>query len=206
MAAIEKRLAREAFTKKLRRLCERLDEPQPRTVAFKHWFLRDPQTSEVTITSLWVVGSYARGAADCGDLDVVLTLKTSEHEPSTSAVTKAFFGSLPYVRYSTGDAQKNSTGVALPEAAQIWSGPPCNWEAALSSIRIDPTAGGAAREMDAIPLRLEQISKEAAQNQAYPLNEGPEPLGLDVAMATGAEVLSLIGRCVAIELDGSSSQ
>jgi hypothetical protein len=48
--------------------------------------------------------------------------------------------------------------------------------------------------MDAIPLRLE--------NQAYPLNEGPEPLGLDVAI----EILSLIGRCEAIEPDGSSSQ
>jgi hypothetical protein len=103
MAPSEKRLLREAFTRKLRRLCERLDEPHPRTVVFKHWFQRDLQTSDVSVTSLWVVGSYARGAPDCGDLDVVLTIKWTAHEPATTAVTRAFFGTLPYVRYYFGE-------------------------------------------------------------------------------------------------------
>lgn len=160
MAPSEKRLPREAFTKKLRRLCERLDGPQPRTVAFKDWFHHDPQTSDVSITSLWVVGSYARGAPDCGDLDVVVTIKWTAHEPSTRAVARTFFGTLPYVRYYSGDPKKNTSGVEFPEAVLIWSAPGCNWASAITSVRLDPTAGRAARETDVIPLRLEQLYGE----------------------------------------------
>lgn len=39
MAALEKRFPRDVFTKKLRRICERLDECATRTISFKH-FLR----------------------------------------------------------------------------------------------------------------------------------------------------------------------
>ena len=69
MTALEKRFPRDVFTKKLRRICERLDECATRTISFKHFFFRHRLlTAEVTVKSLWVAGSYARGAAECGDL------------------------------------------------------------------------------------------------------------------------------------------
>lgn len=158
MAIGEKRLPREAFTKKLRRLCERLDEAHQRTVTFRHFYFRhEVLTTEVEIRSLWVVGSYARGAPDCGDLDVVIQPAEGNKLPDKSALTRTFFGTLPYVRYYTGDPAKNSSGVEFPDAVQIWSGPGCDWRAAIDSIKPDASAGRAKRDIDVIPLRAEQF-------------------------------------------------
>lgn len=158
MAIGEKRLPREAFTKKLRRLCERLDEAHQRTVTFRHFYFRhEVLTTDVEIRSLWVVGSYARGALDCGDLDVVIQPAEGNKLPDKSALTRTFFGTLPYVRYYTGDPAKNSSGVEFPDAVQIWSGPGCDWKSAIDSIKPDSRAGRAKRDIDAIPLRAEQF-------------------------------------------------
>ncbi len=158
MATGEKRLPREAFTKKLRRLCERLDERHQRTISFRHFFFRHEQlTADVEIQSIWVAGSYARGALDCGDLDIVIQPGQKNNLPPTSTLTRAFFGPLPYVRYYVGDPAKNTSGVEFPDAVQIWSGPGCDWGAAIDSIKPDSSAGRAKRDLDVIPLRAEQL-------------------------------------------------
>ncbi|MDR6538873.1 hypothetical protein [Variovorax soli] len=164
MATGEKRLPREAFTKKLRRLCERLDERHQRTIPFKHWYFKDRElVAEVAVISLWVAGSYARGALDCGDLDVVLQLAGPRDSPPLSTLTKAFFGTLPYVRYYLGEPAKNSSGVEFPEAVLIWSGPGCDWNARVAAIREVSGAGRHNRPTDAAPLRLEQLGADLDQ-------------------------------------------
>jgi len=94
VAALEKRYPRESFTKKLERICQRLDEASIRAIAHKDFFNK-PATSKVEITSLWVVGSYARGAMMCGDLDLVLEYRVVEGQhpsPRTVFLIPAGFG------------------------------------------------------------------------------------------------------------------
>jgi hypothetical protein len=161
MAALEKRFPRTAFTRKLTRLCERLEECHRRTIAFRHFFFRSREmSSDVVVRSLWVVGSYARGALDCGDLDVVLQVGPERDLPPQRTITKAFFGSLPYVRYYLGDPTTNTSGIEFPDAVLVWSGPQCDWASAIASIKPNPSAGRAARDTDAIPLRHEQVYAE----------------------------------------------
>lgn len=167
MATGEKRFLREVFDKKLRRLCERLDERHQHTISFRHWYFRDRElTVDVTVMSLWVAGSYARGAPDCGDLDVVLQFGPAQDLPPLSTITRIFFGTRPYVSYYMGDPTKNTSGIEFPEAVQIWSGPGCDWASAVDSIKTDATAGRAARETDAIPLRAEQLYSDVDELQS----------------------------------------
>ncbi|MBA5979538.1 hypothetical protein HT737_05385 [Pseudomonas sp. MD195_PC81_125] len=157
MAALEKRYPRESFTKKLERICRRLDEASIRTIAYKN-FLKRPAASLIEITSLWVVGSYARGALMCGDLDLVLEYKVVDGtHPSPSSMTKTFFGTPQYARYYFGTPESSTAGVVFENAVQIWNSPGCDWRAPINSITPDPSAGRAERETDLIPLRAEQL-------------------------------------------------
>lgn len=165
MAALEKRYPRESFTKKLERICQRLDEAPVRTVAYKDFFNK-PTASHVEITSLWVVGSYARGAVTCGDLDLVLEYKVVEGtHPPTRSMTKTFFGTPQYVRYYFGIPESSTAGVAFESAVQIWIGLGCNWRASINSITPDLAAGRAERDTDSIPLRPEQLYMEPERLQ-----------------------------------------
>lgn len=156
MAALEKRYPRESFTKKLVRMCERLDETCERSVTYKYFY--QEATCQVEITSVWVVGSYARGALACGDLDMVLECRSLKGGlPLPRVLAKDFFGTLPLVRYYTGTPSENTSGVPFAEAVQIWSGAGCDWKSLIESILPDPNAGRAARETDSIPLRDEQL-------------------------------------------------
>ncbi|MFN3354811.1 MAG: hypothetical protein ACK418_02160 [Pseudomonas sp.] len=160
MAVAEKRDPRESFTKKLVRICQRLDEASTRVIAHKNFFNK-AVTSQLKITSLWVVGSYARGAMTCGDLDLVLEYKLIEgNHPAPSTITKTFFGALQYVRYYFGAPDSSTSGVVFPDAILIWTKPGCEWRSAIDSIKPDPSAGRAARETDSIPLRAEQLYME----------------------------------------------
>jgi hypothetical protein len=165
MPALEKRYPRESFTKKLERICQRLDEAPVRTIAYKN-FLNRSATSQVEITSLWVVGSYARGALLCGDLDLVLEYKVVEGtHPSTPSMTKTFFGTPQYVRYYFGTPGSSTAGVVFENAVQIWIAPGCDWRASINSITPNPDAGRAERETDTIPLRAEQLYMEPERLQ-----------------------------------------
>ncbi|MBV4459205.1 hypothetical protein KVG96_14700 [Pseudomonas sp. COR58] len=157
MAALEKRFPRESFTKKLERICQRLDEAPIRTVAHRDFFNK-PATSRVEITSLWVVGSYARGAMTCGDLDLVLEYEVIEGpHPASRVLAKSFFGALQYVRYYYGTPEDSTSGVLFPDAVHIWGEPGCDWRKQIASITPDPNTGRAERETDSIPLRAEQL-------------------------------------------------
>ncbi|MBT2339495.1 MULTISPECIES: hypothetical protein [Pseudomonas] len=155
MSASEKRYPRDSFTKKLIRICQRLDECFARTITHKDIY--GEFTGEIEISSIWVVGSYARGAMTCGDLDLVIGVQTKGALPTTRVWARAFFGAPSLVRYYPGNPIENASGVPFPEAVLIWSGPGCDWKAAITSIRSDPSAGRAARETDVLPLRDEQL-------------------------------------------------
>lgn len=162
MAGFEKRLARAVFTKKLLKICQALDTQDTREVVFKDLFGRNC-SSTIRITNLWIVGSYARGAAQCGDLDLVIATELCDgNHPRPSDIKRAFFGSHAYVSVYTGSPAKNSSGAVFPEgdAILVWSGLGCNWQETLDAIVVDKRAGRADREIDSIPFRPDQLACE----------------------------------------------
>lgn len=155
MALSEKRDPRESFTKKLVRICQRLDEQAVRTITHKHIYREF--TCQIEITMVWAVGSYARGALLCGDLDLVIGYEKIEGVlPSPRIWGRAFFGSPALVRYYSGNPIENTSSVSFSEAVPIWTGSECDWKAAVASIKPDPQAGRATRETDPIQLRDDQ--------------------------------------------------
>lgn len=104
---------------------------------------------------LWVVGSYARGALTCGDLDLVFEVKATSGPRPVRGAAKAFIGAPAGVRVYIGTPTENSSGTHFDEAVLVWK-PGLDWEAALSGIPVDPTASRFARVGDQVPLRVEQ--------------------------------------------------
>jgi DNA polymerase beta catalytic subunit len=175
---IEKRTPREKFTSILRRMCERLDAQKPFELRDKGRYAKLALSAgirteadlceEVEITDLWVVGSYARGALTCGDLDVVISTRrlNGEHRRvHYSQLVRPAFGTIAHLRCYEGTWEKNSSGVAFPEAVHLWTKGK-DWGSALTSIRPDPAAVRFARKEDAIPLRAEQydVSEESLKD------------------------------------------
>jgi hypothetical protein len=189
MAALEKRYPRESFTKKLERICQRLDEASTRTIAHKDFFFNKAVTSQVEITSLWAVGSYARGALMCGDLDLVLEYRLVEGpHPAPRKITKTFFGALPYVSYYFGKPESSTSGVVFPDALAVWTEPGCDWRAAIDSIKPSTSAGRATRETDSIPLRLDQLYMEPERLQSLAAQEKEGLLEWEFVQFTPADL------------------
>ncbi|WOF81962.1 hypothetical protein P5704_024505 (plasmid) [Pseudomonas sp. FeN3W] len=157
--ATEKRYPREIFTRKLVKLCQHLDQISIERVSWKSRYSDETTTNIIKIQNLWVVGSYARGALECGDLDLVINF-TSEDivRPGLHDVVKCFFGRVQNTSFFEGTPEQNSSYVPFPDAVDIWSGPGCDWEKAIESITPNPDAGRASRPSDLIPLRLSQLN------------------------------------------------
>lgn len=158
-AAFEVRPPRAVFTRKLERICNAADE-RPE-VDFEYRGLYGTRVrAKVRLVRLWVAGSYARGAATCGDLDLIFEHEVLQFDepgaPETKHVGKALLGALPEVRTYAGTPQKNTSHLPMMEAVLLWSGPGCDWRAALEQIRLDPAAGPAQRRTSVLPFRMEQ--------------------------------------------------
>lgn len=131
-------------------------------ITWKDRFFNEIHLTTVSIRTLWVVGSYARGALECGDLDLVLdfTVKSDERRaetPPTSAINRSFFNSPADVRVYVGTPTENTSKVEFGDARPIWSAEKSDWRSAIASIRPDPTATRFARSADSIPFRREQL-------------------------------------------------
>lgn len=151
--SLEVRKARATFTAKLHKIFARLDGCSSREVEFR--FIGEVKKEVVSVAEVWVVGSYARGALQCGDLDLVVRLANPSCAPSAS-VNSALLGKLPDVRTYLGSPDKNESGVEFPEARKVWA-PGLSWKEALEAIKADSSAVRFPRPTDAIPLRLEQL-------------------------------------------------
>lgn len=153
-------MPRAACTKRLERVCERIDACSEVEVRFNPLFARgDMRVGRVRLHKLWVVGSYARGAPTCGDVDLVFEYETLGEPPfpSDRDARIALFGSPPDLRFYAGTPEKNSSHVPMADARLVWSGPGCDWRTALADIPLDPNAGPAPRKTSALPLRTEQL-------------------------------------------------
>jgi hypothetical protein len=156
LARHEKRFPRATFARKLQRICEALDANAEAEVTSNLGRLK--LTSRARVVRVWVAGSFARGALDCGDLDLVLELQRIEGGlPRATELARKLVGPLPYVSYYGGVPGDNSSGVAFPEAIEIWSGAGCDWRGRLATIAENPQAGPATRPTDILPVRPQQL-------------------------------------------------
>jgi hypothetical protein len=109
--------------------------------------------------SLWVVGSFARGASNCGDLDLVLNYKVVEgSDPNGRRAGQALFKSLPDVRVYGGTPTENESGVAFSEAVLVWQGQEFDWKGVIASIPKGAGTERFSRSTDRIPFRTEQLA------------------------------------------------
>lgn len=151
----EKRHPRERFTKHLIKMCNALDEVSAHD--FEVDCYGETLMGRMEALELWVVGSYARGACTCADLDVVVNFHTTGSTPSKGAIQRQFFGSLPLLRVYDGTPEENRSGVPFTDAVLIWTKQDTAWQDRITSIKLDPNAGRAPRDTDIIPLRPEQM-------------------------------------------------
>ncbi len=162
----ERRLARSHFTKILSRIGERLDASGGRVKvkASDPWrlFAVEKLRRSIAIQSIWIFGSYARGAADCADLDLIVRFQDiteiSGPPPYAGRVLRAVAGSLPGVSIYKGTPTDNQSGVDVSSEARLfWSAQRPDWRGALGSIQEDPAAGHFARKSDLLPLSPGQL-------------------------------------------------
>lgn len=143
--SVEKRLPRAAMTKTLARLLARLDESHKAVFA----------SGEASVRAVWAVGSYARGALTCGDLDLVVELDSKRIRGSEA--NRILFNSPARIRTYIGTPADNSAHVEFTEAVLVWQ-PGLDWKVAMESIQLNESAARFSRPSDEIPLRLEQLS------------------------------------------------
>lgn len=151
------RYPRRRFTKALERISAALELSSIRKVQHTD-FRGKPCETVVQINGLWVAGSYARGALECGDLDLVLdAVGVDAGLPLLKDVVRCFFGMNPRVAFYCGTPGDNSSGVVFSDAKLIWSSEQTDWRTAIAAITEDPSAGHYARPSDNLPLSLEQM-------------------------------------------------
>lgn len=150
--SFESRLSREQATQTLLRICERLDECSTATIPRR--FSKAPP-AVVNAVRLWVVGSYARGALTCGDVDVVMEL--DNHCFADRKLNRQLLKSPPRVSLYTGTPEDNSSQASFAEAVLVWE-PGLDWRAAVEAIKPNEGATRFDRPTDRIPLRMDQLS------------------------------------------------
>lgn len=160
----EVRTSRDVFTAKLRKICAKLDAGSEQVVTCKDQLNGADVVVAAKAKSLWVFGSYARGALTCGDLDLILQLEYAGALPRRPALNKAFVGVHPQVRVYHGTPGENDTYLKLSDAILIWE-PGMDWAAALASIETNPNAGRFARAGDVLPFRSEQDGLNLEQRE-----------------------------------------
>ena len=162
---MQERIPRAVLTRRLERLLARVDATPERVVERKKSLVfgidvRGPV--RVRVDAIWVFGSYARGALECGDVDLII----KSHMEWAGPVTldgRPYLGSrlLPGIgkvicpvigplrkitfvdhhNYMSGGTFLDGDQVAR-DVLLLWK-PGFDWRAALHGIPLDPTAGHA---------------------------------------------------------------
>lgn len=171
----ERRRSRASFTRTLSRIATRIADRPVYELEWEDDLLHKKHRCHIDIGGLWVAGSYARGALDCGDMDLIVYLGADVGALVwKSKISRIVIGHAPDVRLYIGTPEKNSSGIAFPEDILVWPPTAPDWQAAISDIVADPSATRYARRNDELPLRPEQlyIRNNATLDQLLDLKEG----------------------------------
>ena len=157
------RRSRESFKKTLIKILTRVDARHLHEISWKQfpWSNEPDASCKFVLKEVWVVGSFARGAIFCGDLDLVVEIDilSGRENPPTTKVSKASIGIFPDLSVFLGSPELNSSHVTFPEAVLLWSKEDVTpvWKKAIESIPVDERVTRFSREYDNLPFRKEQI-------------------------------------------------
>ena len=166
--AMPERIPRAVLTRRLERLLARVDATPERVVERKKSLVfgidvRGPV--RVRVDAIWVFGSYARGALECGDVDLIIqshmewagpvTLDGrpylgSRLLPGIGKVISPVIGPLRKITF-VDHHNYMSSGTFLDgdqvarDVLLLWK-PGLDWRSALHGIPLDPIAGRAPRK------------------------------------------------------------
>ncbi|MEY4508175.1 MAG: hypothetical protein RLZZ450_297 [Pseudomonadota bacterium] len=116
-------------------------------------------TATIWIESVYVFGSFARGAPLCGDLDLLMVFNHAEGPRPLERIVRAHFVARPaatdIVVASVSELAEKLE--RFPEAKPIWSFADREWRARVAQIPIDKSAGRFERRTDRLPLPLAQF-------------------------------------------------
>ena len=147
---------RNEFVPTIERMVRRLQQQSTHTVSERHSVLGRVITTTFQVTRLHVFGSFARGAPNCGDLDVILCVQLVEGMWCDDAtIIRSALGRLVGV-----DALCDQGGSLLsqfPEAKLLWSPDRPNLAENLGCITIRHEASRFARKTDQLPVSLRQL-------------------------------------------------
>lgn len=92
MLVNERRRTRASFEQTLKRIASSINAQPVRESKWKHNFLPGKQLSLLRVKSLWVAGSFARGASHCGDLDLIADIVAEKGTvPLLATIRRVFF-------------------------------------------------------------------------------------------------------------------
>lgn len=155
-----RRRPRASFERTLARIIQKIEQSAVHEVSWQTDFPCRVMARKtlMKVKSLWAAGSFARGAATCGDLDLVMDVECLEgYVPPSRTIVSRIVGRFPDVVTYLGTPEENSSNVGFPEAVLIWSRESPDWEAALGRIQVDAAAGRFDRPHNVLPLRPEQF-------------------------------------------------
>lgn len=157
------RTPRDAFTRRLTTIAGRIAAQPERTLDVRSRYLPGIHRSSFRVTSLWVAGSWARGALECGDLDLFVTIeKASGIFPEIGPVRRLLIGGFPHVSLIIGHPHEWE---GFGEALMVWSPEQPDYAAAIAKVFPDQSAGRFPRPLDALPVRFEQIRCDLEQQE-----------------------------------------
>lgn len=153
----EHRRSQESLGRVLERIAGRLAKRPSSSMQWVDRRFSSRYTATVTAKRLWVAGSFARGAAECGDLDLILEVAIDGSHPPNATIKRNLLGHLQDASLYIGNPDRNDSYVSFPEARLVWSEEFPDGSANLAVIPLDPEAGRFARPTDQLPLRPDQV-------------------------------------------------
>ena len=111
------------------------------------------------VNSLYVFGSFARGAPECGDLDLIVGINVPKGEfaPPEHRVKLMLFGRRRLVDVLVEYNGSRDYRDQFPEARLVWSDESPDWRANISRIEVESSTGREPRKADRIPLSLHRL-------------------------------------------------
>ena len=149
-------MARKQATRTLSRIGEQLDACSTISFPVDDDWSGETVTRTFLVKRLWVVGSYARGALTCGDIDLVMELEDARWNDARP-FKKLLLKSPQRVSLYMGTPQENTSRAVFADAHPVWERGQ-DWRALLEDIRPDANATRFPRLTDGLPFRLEQMA------------------------------------------------
>lgn len=154
-----KKHARASLTDLLTGICERLDANSAGTI--DRTVYGEKQSLGFKVRQLFVVGSYAKGALECGDLDLVFNARAAKfsHDLSLkqSDIRKHFYPGNKVVSGYIGEVDCNTSGLVFTEAVEIWNDKGRDWKKSIASIKVDPDYFRKQRASERMPVDMTRV-------------------------------------------------